>query len=435
MVVAALSSSPAQAQTSFVPFDAFVQSVKNADTNEFLARPASKVTGAASFEEMRQHILNMYQGVRVNHSYVLDSQTFDCVPIDQQPSVRMLGLSTIPSEPPTSTAAPPGDGDDSAVPAALSQLPPGKTTDEFGNPLGCEAHTIPLRRITLEQVSGFETLRNFFEKGPNGAGHPDASAPLVPPSGTGHKYAYAYQFVHNYGPSATINLWRPYVYTDVGEVFTIAQLWALGGNGSATQSVEAGWQNYPAFWGTQNSVLFIYWTADNYNSTGCYNESCPGFVQTSSSLHLGAPFASYSIFDGAQQDIQLQYDLFYSSNTGTWNWWLGVGGTWMGYYPVSIFKGGQLSQYSTELEFGSEAYGTNVWPSEGSTLWPASGSTYAAYQRQLYYLNAKGVSVWASLTAVTPSPKCYKASAPAHSSSSYWGVHFYFGGPGGASCE
>ena len=68
------------ATTDFVPFGSFIDKTSNADANDYMARPASKVQDAASFEEMRQHILNMYQGVEVNHSFVLGSAHYDCIP-------------------------------------------------------------------------------------------------------------------------------------------------------------------------------------------------------------------------------------------------------------------------------------------------------------------------------------------------------------------
>lgn len=436
MLVTALSAVAAQAQQTkakFVPFETFVQSVGAAESAEFVARPTSKVAAVASFEEMRQHVASLYQGVHVSHSYVLGSQTFDCVPVWQQPSARILGLTKIATPPPASALAGVEGQGDHSIPSELSQLPAGKTEDDFGNALGCEAGTIPMSRVTLEQLSNFPSLQAFFQKGPNGSGHP-LDPPKATPNAavnTSHAYSFTYQYVNNLGPSANINLWRPYVYSDENEVFSLVQLWTLGVSSGPVQTAETGWQNYPSLYGNENPNLFIYWTADGYNKTGCYNLSCAGFVQTSSSLHLGAGFSNYSVFNGPQYEIRLQYYLFQG------NWWLRVGDTWMGYYPTSIYNGGQLSQYSNLLEFGSESdpgyfEGVNVWPSEGSTLFASNGWSYSAYQRLVYYVNTSGTSVWSSLTSDQPSPACYSISGPNFSSS--WGEYFYFGGPGGSSC-
>ena len=88
--------------TEFVPFRNFIDQTTTADAADYLARLGSRVKDAAAFEEMRQHILTLYQDVDVYHSFLLDSSHFDCVRIEQQPAVRLYGLQTIASPPPQS---------------------------------------------------------------------------------------------------------------------------------------------------------------------------------------------------------------------------------------------------------------------------------------------------------------------------------------------
>lgn len=428
-LVAGLSTGQAQtepATSTFVPFDEFIQNVRETSGAEVLARPTAQVKDLAAIEEMRQHILTMYKGVEVLHSFVLDSQTFDCIPIAQQPSVRIFGLTNIASEPPSPPPFSPFVEPSDSEPAQASQLPEGQTQDEFSNALGCEDQTIPMSRITIEQLSRFQTLQQFFEKGPNGAGHAHDPANVEPPATATHKYAYAQQSVDNLGPSTNLNVWRPHVYTDLNEVFSLAQLWTVGTSTNPVQTAETGWQNYPALYGTQNSVLFIYWTADGYNHTGCYNLTCPGFVQTSSTVYLGSGFTHYSTVGGAQYEYRLEYYLYQG------NWWLWAGNTWAGYYPATIYGTGQLSKHSNLLQFGSESVGTTVWPKEGSGLFPRRGFRYAAYQRLLYHVDLSNTGVWDSLTPMSPSPTCYAAGTPGYQT--VGGVYFYFGGPGGRGC-
>lgn len=435
VLVTTLITGQAQAQTTpakFVPFSDFVQSVRGTDAGAFLASSAAtaKVKEPAALNEMRQHILNLYEGVNVGHSYVLGSQTIDCVPVSQQLSVRTFGLKKI-AEPPKSSPSVPGGASQSSTFQKASQLPTDKTADEFGNALGCEASTVPMARLTMEHLSHFKNLQEFFEKGPNGSGHPPmpGTKDSISPNPYDHKYAITYQYVNNLGINANINLWRPYIYTDIGEIFSLAQTWTIGNSSGPVQTAEVGWQNYPGRTGTNNSTPFIYWTADGYNRTGCYDLTCPGFVQVSSSVTFGAPFSpgSYSVSDGPQYEIQAVFYLYQG------NWWLNFNGTWVGYYPGSIYRGGQLSRYANLVEFGSESVGYNVWPAEGSGLFAASGWTYAAYQRLIYYIDLSSTGNWASLTPFDPSPSCYSTAGPYYDSS--WGIYFYFGGPGGASCE
>jgi Neprosin len=437
-VMASIFTGQARAETAtakFVPFNEFVQSVKSSDSNEFLARPAAtarlKVSDSASVEEMRQHILKTYDGLNVSHSYVMDTQTVDCIPVDQQPAVRLRNLKSIASAPPSSAAKAPTS---SAAGSTLAQLPIGKTTDDFGNKIGCEANTIPMARITLEQLSRFKNLHEFFQKGPDGAGQVPLTGKVTPPSVAGHKYSHAYQYVNALGDNTRINLWRNFVWTDLGEVFSLAQSWTVGVSSGPVQTAEVGMQTFPDLYGSNNPALFVYYTADGYQNTGCYNLSCGAFVQVNNSVTFGVGFdaSAFSTFDGPQGEIQLEYYMWQG------NWWLMVNGTWIGYYPGSLYNGGQLAYYANLIDFGSESVGTNVWPGEGSGLFADTsyvhgGYTYAAYQRTLYYLDLSYNAIWDTLTPSAPSPSCYSITQPAFDSNS--GVYFYFGGPGGASCE
>jgi hypothetical protein len=287
-----------------------------------------------------------------------------------------------------------------------------------------------MRRITLAETSRFATLGDFFQKDPAGAAIPNAGqdSRISPSAPAAHKYSYTYQWVNNLGGNANINLWRPYVYTGSGEIFSLAQEWYVGGSGSGTQTAEVGWQNYPAKYGSENSALFIYWTANNYSGTGCYNLDCGAFVQVNNSWYFGAGWGTYSSYGGAQYDFGAEYYLYAG------NWWLALGGTWVGYYPGSLYGSGQLRYNAQLIEYGSESVGSTVWPGEGSGNWASSGWSWAGYQRNVFYLNLSAGGVWASLTAAQPSPSCYSIAGPYWSSSSGWGTYFYFGGPGGYYC-
>ena len=49
---------------------------------------------------MRHHVLFLYQGVDVRQNYADAEDLFDCIPVEQQPSVCGLGLSSIAAPPP-----------------------------------------------------------------------------------------------------------------------------------------------------------------------------------------------------------------------------------------------------------------------------------------------------------------------------------------------
>jgi len=287
-----------------------------------------------------------------------------------------------------------------------------------------------MRRITLEELHRFETLQRFFAKSPDGGSHIPMPNEAIPPSAAtvAHKYAYTYQWVDNLGGNSALNLWKPYVNRKLGEVFSLSQQWYIGGSGSNEHTAEVGWQNFSAKYGSENSTLFIYWTADAYRSTGSYNLDCAAFVQTNNNWHFGGRFSSYSTLGGTQKEIQIQY-YFHNGN-----WWLALGGQWVGYYPASIYRGGQLSRNAQLIEYGGETVGSTVWPPMGSGDWANQGFAYAAYQRDIFYRDTTGNAYWAVLNTVQPSIGCFTDAGPYWSSTQGRGVYFYFGGPGGKSC-
>lgn len=399
----------------FVPFTRFLASLKTARAAAFAGRSGAKLHDAAEFGKMRSYLLTMYRGASAEHSFLLDNQTFDCIPIMQQPSVRRFGLSTIASPPPNS----PGDavGQDKLA-------EPVKAADAFGNVQECETGTIPMRRVTLEELSRYETLAQFFKKLPPAAAGDRTS--VVPT----HRWAHAYDYESNWGGEAIHNVWRPAVKGAASEVFSLSQQWYTGPN----QTAEIGWQNYPGKWGTQNPVVFIYWTADNYSKTGCYNLDCPGFVQVDSKLPLGAALPSSAV-GGKQSEEYFGYWLHQG------NWWAAVGTSkstrrWIGYYPTKIYGSGQMSQYATEFDIGGETVGGTEWPAMGSGQWGYKGLGSAAYDRAILYRGkSNGLHAPYLTTAVqgANASKCYSITYPEKARTD-WLTYFYFGGPGGTDC-
>jgi hypothetical protein len=434
--------------TEFVPFNRFLGSAKAATARALMSRADSRVKDTAAFEEMRQHILTMYQDVEVAHSFVLGSVHFDCVPVTQQPAARILGIQGAPP-PPQSLLAPRSTPNDTTADGSASltaHLDVAVQLDEFGNQIGCEQDTIPMRRLNLEEMTRFPTLRDFFAKGPDSAGqakvpgapgHADTQDPATFLAGNptlNHRYAIMFQNVNNLGGSSTLNVWSPNVNTTLGEAMSLSQEWYIGSAGASTQTAEVGWQVMPQLWGTKSPVLFIYWTANDYDQTdypgikggGCYNLSCPGFYQTASDQMLGAPLSA-STAGGAQYEFTAEYYL------SGGNWWLAINGKWVGYYSGSLYHGGQMSRNSQLIEFGTETYGTaSVWPPSGSGNWSSEGANFAAYQRDLFMIGLSGQSFWDSLTSYQPSPGCYTTTGPYSGTSG--SVFFYAGGPGGRGC-
>jgi hypothetical protein len=407
------------------PLTAFVDSLGSASHTEFAARAESRVAHEDAFDAMRDHILGLYDGVSATHSFA-DEQgaVFDCIPVEQQPALR--GSDESITEPPDLPPLPSGDRDDDERTARLADLVLGpERTDLFGNTMNCPEGSIPMRRVTLEDMTRFATVRDFMRKSPLGSGRPPredepATVPVT------HRWAHAYQNVANGGGHSFLGLWSPPI--GANQVFSLSQHWYVGGSGANLQTAECGWQVYPALYGDSRPHLFTYWTADDYASTGCYNLSCSAFVQIGTTFAPGMALGPVSVSGGAQYEIELAYWL------ANGRWYLYFNGTQgsnvIGYYPVSLYRGGALATQASEIDYGGETTGTTSFPPMGSGAFANQGWQRAAYHRAVgYWPPPGGAMINANLTASQAWPGCYTAQLQLYAAP--WSETLWFGGPGG----
>jgi hypothetical protein len=425
-----------------LPHRAFTETVRAADFERYRIDPRTRVANVQAFREMQNHVQQLYEGVEVMDSFEdAGGHVFDCIPIEQQPSLRGH-VGPIP-QPPDLTQVLQGGAPVPRAPVVdrNREEPP---YDRHGNQMQAPPGTIPIRRVTLDELSRFQNLREFFRKDPiiprspgtltmppRSRAVPKRVVPTVPDVDTGknHRYAYTHQTVDNVGAHNSMALYAPMV--DGNQIFSLAQHWYAAGTGAGHQTLEIGWQVYPGKYGHANPVLFIYWTADNYASTGNYNLDAPAFVQTNSAWTIGGALSPVSTVGGQQMEIEVGVYLFNG------NWWLYMGGiaaeNAIGYYPTSLYQGGAMATKATEILFGGETVCTTVsWPGMGSGAFAADGWQQAAYQRNIYYFPPGGGAQWAVLTPEQPSPACYTLTLS--SAAAPWGVYFFFGGAGGGDC-
>ncbi|RYY20594.1 MAG: DUF4409 domain-containing protein, partial [Sphingobacteriaceae bacterium] len=181
-----------------IPFSEFVSSLKQTEVKEFSHDPETKVKSAGNFEEMRVYLADHYSGVTVPHSFMdEDGQIYDCVPIDQQPALKGTGIKAeTPPDLPVAKAERDTKTTSPKTVELQAQLSPNRK-DHLGNAMFCPKGTIPIRRVTLEEMSRFETLDHYFHKGPflNQGGHPQQGKGKIEGSETiegvaaTHKYA------------------------------------------------------------------------------------------------------------------------------------------------------------------------------------------------------------------------------------------------------
>jgi Neprosin len=408
---------------SFVSFQDFIQGMTSTSFETFASRA---VQHEGAFEEMRSHILKMYAGVTAHAkvtSFVSEGQHVDCIAIMEQPSVFHLGIKQI-EKPPMPT------GGGRTKPASLSyvdSLLKQGLKDQFGNLISCAEDTIPMSRLTMDRLTQFATLKDFFAKHPSGAavqprGALDPRATWDPT----RKSAVGYQEVINYGGNSWMELWLP-----VGDYSASLQRY---GGGSPFQTLEGGWVVYPQRFKTTNGVTFIYWSA---GTAGCYNLDCPGFVQVNHHWYLGGGWTKYAT-PQRRWGFRLQWKLI----EGKWWLFLDGAGTYesVGYYPTSIYNGGQLSRNAHQIEFGGEVgrFVGDPWPQMGNGFFPSSSaaSVTAASHFLIYYdphNQDGGIGVDATLTPRADLP-CYSVNAFPNGSLPGSGALIHYGGGGGNAC-
>jgi hypothetical protein len=409
--------------------DAFRIATDAARHENFAGKDGVKVADEAAFTAMKAHIAGLYRGVNEVHSFEDENgSVFDCIPVSQQPALK----GATPAQPPSLPAMenvtgaagePVGDRRPIEIAAAFRT----DRKDRHGNQMSCPAGHIPMRRVTLEELTRFETLRHFFQKSLAGAGRPPKGndKPAVTGVAATHRWAHAYQNVNNLGGHSYINLWDPPI--GANQIFSLSQHWYVGGSGAGLQTAECGWQVYPGKYGKTLPVFFIYWTADDYNKTGCYNLDCSAFVQTNHAVTIGGAISPSSVYGGAQYEIQLSFYLYQG------NWWLYWGGgaasNALGYYPTSLYKGGAMASHASEIDYGGEVVGTTSFPGMGSGHFAKEGWTKACYQRNITYFPTAGGQVNASLTASQSWPNCYTAQVIMYAAP--WLETEFYGGPGG----
>jgi hypothetical protein len=397
------------------PFDDFRAALGTAQHASYQG-PGSRVRSKSAFEEQKAHLLELYRRFPVRHSFQDSSgQIFDCIPRNEQPALGGEALA----EPPD---APGGDGD----PPATSAGPLHETRcDDHGNAMHCPKGCVAVRRLTLDELSRFESLSHYLRKGPRGSNRkraPDEPPQTSSAASSDHQYANARQSVRNLGCSTVLNVWAPNVGADA--FFSLSQLWLEAVGPSGVQTVEAGWHVYPGRYGHARPVLFSYCTPDGY-VTGSYNTDEHKFVQYSPTCPLGFALDRVSVPDGAQAEIQVTC-LFSRGN-----WWLFIGGTSpahaIGYYPTSVFGSGPMTTEAAFAAFGGETTGRGAFPPMGSGAFAERGFREAAYQRNLAYYDTGRALRRADVRPEPSWPGRYTIEV---GRSSDWGEYIFFGGPG-----
>lgn len=342
-----------------------------------------------------------------------DGDKIDCVPSHLQPAFDHPELrGQKPLDPPEIS---PKGYNDSSDDAEIESFQLWANSGE-----SCPEGTIPIRRTTEEDVLRVSSFGRFGRK-PRRSVRRDST-------GSGHEHAVGFingnQF---YGAKASINVWSPGV-TEAYE-FSLSQIWVISGSfGNDLNTIEAGWQVSPALFGDNYPRFFTYWTTDAYQTTGCYNLLCSGFIQTNTRVAIGAAISPRSSFGGRQFDISVM--VWKDPKHG--HWWLQFGnGLLVGYWPAFLFS--HLRSHANMVQFGGEivnsgSSGFHTTTKMGSGHFADEGFGKAAYFRNLQVVDWDNNLIPPSnLQLLADHPNCYNIKQGRNSA---WGDYFYYGGPG-----
>jgi hypothetical protein len=240
----------------------------------------------------------------------------------------------------------------------------------------------------------------------------------------------------SYGTSASLSMFEAYVeYSGDFSLLQGALIRKVTNYGY--QTLEAGWINYPDQ--VQRPHLFTFFNTGNYgfgDYIGGWNTDYKGWVQTDNTYYPGMELNPLSVRGGEQHDFQIQYKLHEK------NWWFAVNGTWIGYYPGSLFtKDGRsasetLESRADQVNWYGEIYQTGdpeTTSDMGSGHFADEGYGKAAYIRNMKIFDTKDSNNTrdydGSWQVVVEDPKRY--SLDTHfKSGEEWGSYFYIGGPG-----
>jgi hypothetical protein len=344
----------------------------------------------------------------VKSIYTEEGDIFDCVNIRNQPAFDhpLLKNHQIQMRP-------------TMLPKGFESKNLSNTSRLFGlRDGGCPSDTVPVRRTDPKDLLRANSLSNFGKKN---------AFNLIRADGYNHHYAIIQSPAGDfYGTKVGINTWNPQLADSIQ--MSLAQIWLSKGSGSTVNTIEAGWQVLPSLYGDTTTRLFVYWTADGYANTGCYNLLCSGFVQISNSVTPGMALP-VSVINGNQEVI----DLLVYKDTSTGNWMLMIGSELVGYWPKSIYN--SLQGSAEIVQWGGEIATLNglTFPQMGSGRFPNEGYGYSAFMRKLEVVDDQNSLTEApdDIFTYADVPTCYKVTDVERSNDNSWTKYFFFGGSGG----
>ncbi|XP_076894648.1 protein neprosin-like isoform X1 [Bidens hawaiensis] len=297
----------------------------------------------------------------------------------------------------------------------------------------CPKGTIPIRRTTKEDVLRANSVKNYGKKkGYSIHRRQSLIDTELDDDNTRFGFATAYVKGKLYGTKATLNTWNPKTGLD-NDQYSMSKIWIVGympDENNALEdinTIEAGWQVYPAMYrGDTNTRLFVFWTGDGYQETGCCDLDCAVFIQVNHKILLTDPISLTSETDGYQRGCTI----LIWNDKGSGNWYMDLNGEILGYWPSNLVP--HLRDGATLIEWGGVVNTGSIGhyiTQMGSGEFPQQGYRKASYIRNIQTVDASNTLTIPTNLETASKKGCYEIS-PGYESDSYWGTNIFFGGPG-----
>ncbi|KAF4360741.1 hypothetical protein F8388_011462 [Cannabis sativa] len=274
-----------------------------------------------------------------------DGDIIDCIDLYKQPAFDHPALRnhTIQMAPSYNKAAEKNNDDINNREIRISQV-----WKRSG--MSCPKGTIPVRRGTINSKLT-TTAANIIRKTPPHHSHNNNNLSLLQ---TNHSKAILLTVGYRYlGAKGDIKVCYPQVEKD--DDYSTSQVTLSNGDYNDYESVESGWAVNPRLYGDRQTRFFVYWTSDGSKTSGCFDLTCPGFVQTSNEIALGAAIYPTSF----PHDLSYEITIYIFKDAETSNWWVEYGNRIkIGYWPGELFK--ELRSNADSVEWGGEVYSDRV---------------------------------------------------------------------------
>ncbi|XP_071716142.1 protein neprosin-like [Rutidosis leptorrhynchoides] len=214
----------------------------------------------------------------------------------------------------------------------------------------CPKGTIPIRRIQKHFLNK-KNVDDYGRKKPSQPmNHHDMKLKDSTNSLANHSVTQVLAEGFSYsGAKVDIRVWTPYVEKE--DEYSTSRVLIENGGLTDFELVETGWAVNPSVYNDHETRLYTYWTADGSKTTGCFDLTCPGFVQVTDEIALGA--AIYPV--SKPNSIPYQITVYIYKDPMTNNWWVNYGESInIGYWPGELFS--QLWYHGLIVKWGGEVY-------------------------------------------------------------------------------